>query len=203
MSSCHGKCTGFTCIYIYRYIYIYTDKPFQEMWPFLREAVRRRDYDLDQSIASKAEQQRLQKFVSQAYASDALTWQKVFGSHPPRQTLARLCRRFRVQVHVTEGQHNVRNAKEFTTEVHRISRWYRERRRADVSRRRKVLKGKTEGSHQGKRDCDEQKGARAFAALATALARRKHDDVERGSSSDFGCRPVLVGSAGSTQLCKI
>ena len=98
-------------VYIYRYIYIYTDKPFQEMWPFLREAVRRRDYDLDQSIASKAEQQRLQKFVSQAYASDALTWQKVFGSHPPRQTLARLCRRFRVQVHVTEGQHNVAKCK--------------------------------------------------------------------------------------------
>ena len=127
-------------LYVYIYIDIYTDKPFQETWPFLREAVRRRDYDLDQSIASKAEQQRLQKFLSQAYASDALTWQKVFGSHPPRQTLARLCRRFRVQVHVTEGQHNVRNAKEFTTEVHRISRWYRERRRADVSRRRKVLR---------------------------------------------------------------
>ena len=94
------------------------------------------------------------------------------------------------------------------------------------------LEGKTESSHQGKRDCHEQKGARAFAALATALARRKHDDVERGSTSDFGCRnscsigngmrgallvsiidisatagatnvAVLVGSDSATQLCKI
>ena len=120
----------------------------QDLWPFLHDAVKKRDFDCDACGLNKRLKQTMQTFLSQAFASKAKTWTEVFGCRPPRQTLSRLCHRFHTQVHDSEGRHNVRNSKEFIDEVRRLARWYKERRRTDMRRRKRVLRdrpGKTLG----------------------------------------------------------
>ena len=124
--------------------------PFQVLSCFLIEAVRNRHFDLDKSCASNSQKTDIQSFLGQPYASGAQTWCRIFGSHPPRQTLARLCARFRVKLHDTEGNYNVRSAKDFKREIWRIIRWYKQRRRTTMLRRRKVLRERQQKIIQGK-----------------------------------------------------
>ena len=112
----------------------------QDAWPLLREAVRLRHFDLDTSGAENSHKALVQAFLSQAHASHAQSWVDIFGGYPPRQTLARLCKRFRTNAHETEGKHNFRSEKEFKREARRITRWYRKQKRLTHLRRRQVLR---------------------------------------------------------------
>ncbi|CAJ1454133.1 unnamed protein product [Effrenium voratum] len=122
----------------------------QDLQPLLQEAVRNRRFDLDASSASDQEKKDMRDFLGQAYASRAQSWLGIFGSSPPRQTLARLCGRFGVKIHDTEGNYNVRDATDFVAEVRRILRWYRHRKRSTLLRRRQVLRERQQRIIPGK-----------------------------------------------------
>ena len=111
-----------------------------DAWPLLHEAVRLRHFDLDTSGAENSHKALVQAFLSQAHAAHAQSWVDIFGGYPPRQTLARLCKRFRTNAHETEGKHNFRSEKEFKREARRITRWYRKQKRLTHLRRRQVLR---------------------------------------------------------------
>ncbi|CAJ1338701.1 unnamed protein product [Effrenium voratum] len=122
----------------------------QDLQPLLQEAVRNRRFDLDASSVSDQEKKDMRDFLGQAYASRAQSWLGIFGSSPPRQTLARLCGRFGVNIHDTEGNYNVRDATDFVAEVRRILRWYRHRKRSTLLRRRQVLRERQQRIIPGK-----------------------------------------------------
>ena len=62
----------------------------------------------------------------------------------------RLRARVRVKLRDTEGNYNVRSAKDFRRELRRIIRWYKQRRRTTMLRRRKVLRKRQQKIIQGK-----------------------------------------------------
>ena len=110
--------------------------PFQALSPFLVEAVRNRHFDLDKLLRFKPPEDRNTEFLGAAICC----WRTDLV--PDRQTLARLCARFCVKLHDTEGNYNVRSAKDFKRELWRIIRWYKQRRRTTILRQRKVLRKK-------------------------------------------------------------
>ena len=87
----------------------------------------------------------LKAFMSMAHVDMHPAWNEVFGSTPPRATIARIGRLLDATVHDSVGYYNHDSQMAFRREIHRIRRWYRCGRREVRIRRRGIIRDRREG----------------------------------------------------------
>ena len=102
----------------------------------LEDAARLSVAALGRSIAQDpGSAQELRQFLQHPRVLEAAEWNAVFGSVPPRGTLARIARRLRARLHPCNGPHRWRSKRDFCEEARRIRKWYKTARKTTVARR--------------------------------------------------------------------